>query len=79
MTDRPAAAATQAALESWVDEGLYSSLFGIVLQGSSELWFGGAGRTVVRESIFDLASITKLVTATLALRLDDDKIGRAHV
>lgn len=64
-----------ALLERAVAEGEYSALAGRVARGSEILWEGAAGmaqpeRPAQLSTRFDLASLTKPFTATLALQLD---------
>lgn len=65
-------------LQKWVEEGVVSTAVGLVARGESVLWQSGAASKAAtsgavepdEHSLFDLASLTKPVMATLAIILD---------
>ena len=64
----------QRAVDRWVDEGLFSAACALVAKAERECATAVSDPTISVNSLLDLASLTKLLTATLALRLHSESV-----
>ena len=62
----------QRAVDRWVDEGFFSAVCLLVERGDRKFPAVVSDKTISEDSLLDLASLTKLLTATLALRLHSE-------
>ncbi len=64
----------QRAVDRWVEEGFFSAACALVAKGERECATAVSDPTISVNSLLDLASLTKPLTATLALRLHSESV-----